>query len=347
MFSDLPAFSRRFPLFLPLLDRAKAGGENGGMAYLVFRQLVVMALIAVVSYIVARIRNYGEKESSFLSYILLYVITPCLMLSTYDRDYDPAKSRFLAVAFALSIGNFAFQILLSECLGRRVKKEERSSDMRLSVAKMGVVYSNSGFIAIPICLAAIGPDSLFYVMAYNLVFNVVLWTHGMYITSGRISARKIFTNPSVISALFSLALYFLPLRLPYVLHETVRIFGDLNTAVSMIILGIVFATFRKGQTKGMGPAIALECVLRLLASPLCMILFLSLFRTWLGSAPDLSVIAMIMVIVTACPCGMVTTTFAVLFHKDAAFASMNVAVSTVLCVATLPLSVYLAQCLLS
>lgn len=52
---------------------------------------------------------------------------------------------------------------------------------------------------------------------------------------------------------------------------------------------------------------------------------------------------MIIVIVSACPCGISMTSFAVLYDKDYSYASLAVSVSTIISVATVPLFTSLAE----
>lgn len=313
------------------------------MAYLVFRQLVIMTLICLVSFVVARAGHFGERESKFLSYLLLYMISPAMIISTYNRDFDAERWHFFLIMFGLCFATFLIQIALSMLWGRPKDKED---DRRRSIDKVMVVYSNAGYIGIPIIQAVMGPDAVFYLMIYILVFNLVLWVHGQWLMTGAISVKAVLTKPTVISAILAILLFVSPFKLPFVVGETARILADLNTALSMIVLGIIFADFKKPESKLPVFRLALVSFVRLIAIPAFFIFLLWLLRSFFPDGTQMEVLRNILVIVVGCPAGMVSANFALLYDKDYQYASFAVAITTALCVLTLPVMVGIAEAIL-
>lgn len=314
------------------------------MAYLVFRQLLVMTLIAVIGYLLARWKHFGERESQFLSYVLLYAVTPSLILDTYNVPYDPEKLTHFLIMLALSVGTFLLLILFSSVLFGKPSSEQ--DDKRRSIDKMVIVYSNAGYIGIPVISAVLGDEAVFYLMEYILVFNTVLWIHGQYLMTRTFSIKAVLTKPAVIASIFSILLFVSPWQLPYVVGSTAHLIGNLNTPLSMLVLGIVFAGFTKPEEPLPVARIARITLLRLVAVPLLVLLLLWLGRGFFTSTETLKMICIILLVVSACPAGMVATNFALLYKKDYTYASFVIAATTVLCVATLPLCTALGERLL-
>jgi predicted permease len=314
----------------------------GGMAYLVFRQLLVMMCIVVVSFLVAKKNHFGEKESHFLSYLLLYVIAPAMIIDAYNIPYDASKMHYFLIMALFSAGNLGVLILLSLTIGKSKNAEE---DRHKPLDKLGVVYCNAGYIGIPIIQAVMGKDAVFYLMVYILVFNIFMWIHGQYLMTKSISFRQIITKPTIIAAIFSILLFITPWKLPYVVGETVHLIGDLNTCVSMILLGILFATFEKpkeGEKFPTGSLVRLS-FLRLIISPLISIVIFYCFRGFFAGDEILRMLLLVIVIVAACPCGVTMSSFAVMYDKNYSYATLAISLTTILCVGTVPLFTALAE----
>ncbi|MDY6306981.1 MAG: AEC family transporter [Oribacterium sp.] len=205
------------------LDRKGLFQNNGCMAYLVFRQLIVMTLICVIGYLLAKWKHFGEKESQFLSYLLLYVVTPCLIIDTYNVPFDGEKLTHFLIMLGLSTLTFMLLILFSSLLFGKPKSE--ADDRTRSLDKMIIVYSNAGYIGIPIISAVLGQEAVFYLMVYILIFNTVLWIHGQYLMTRTISLKAVLTKPAVLASAFSILLFLSPWKLPYVVGSTVHLFA--------------------------------------------------------------------------------------------------------------------------
>ena len=67
-----------------------------------------------------------------------------------------------------------------------MKKEGKDT----AIERFSSVYSNCGFMGIPLVNAMFGSEGVFYLTAFITVFNILAWTHGIIIISGeKISDR--------------------------------------------------------------------------------------------------------------------------------------------------------------
>ena len=312
-----------------------------------------MAVIVVISFFFSRKNKFGQKESQFLSRILLYVINPCMIVSTFDVDFDREKLKFLALAIGVSFAFHLVMIIMATVLFARKKSLQEQS------------ASNSGFIGIPLINGVFGGEGVFYLMGYILVFNILLWFWGEWIVTGAMRPLKILANPNVIACAAGLVVFCVPFRMPYAVIEPLRMIGSCNGAVSMMLLGLLFASFGGDKSlTGQGAAddrlqeqkaaatirayarpLARDVALRLLACPL-ILLFATLFALRaFDFVHEIKLIMSVLFIAAACPVGMSVSSFAVVFKKDADYASLLVAVSSAACIVTIPLLVALLEAL--
>jgi predicted permease len=134
-----------------LMDKPGALVKNGAMAFLVFRQLVEMLLLIGLSFGVSRLMHYGDKEAQYLSFLLLYVIAPAIVIDPYNIPFEPERFHNTLVMLLFSLCGMLLLIGLSQFVPRK------HADASLAaIDRMGTVYSNCGYIGIPIVQAAMG-----------------------------------------------------------------------------------------------------------------------------------------------------------------------------------------------
>ncbi|MBO7124012.1 MAG: AEC family transporter [Treponema sp.] len=313
----------------------------------VARQLLVMALIVIISFFFSRKNKFGQSASQYLSRLLLYVINPCMIVSAFDADFSGEKLKSLGLAIGVSFVFHFVMIAIATILfafRRNVSQDQEAA--RDCLSKIGIVFTNSGFIGIPLINGVFGPGGVFYLMGYILVFNVLLWVWGEWLMTGSIRPLKIILNPNVLACAAGLALFCAPFRLPYVVAEPLKMIGACNGAVSMILLGLLFASFdAASKGKAYVKPLARDVLMRLVVCPLILLCATLFAMRNFSSVSEIQLIMNVLFIAAACPVGMSVSSFAVVFKKDADYASLLVAVSSAACVLTIPLLVALLEAL--
>ena len=327
----------------------------------VARQLAVMAIIVIVSFIFSRKNAFGKEASQYLSRLLLYVINPCMIVSTFDVEYSGQKLRSLGLAIGVSFAFHLAMIVLATLLFARKKSLQGQGSLqgqksgRDSLSKIAIVFTNSGFIGIPLINGVFGGEGVFFLMGYILVFNVLLWVWGEWLMTGTMRPLKVLANPNVLACGAGLAVFCLPFKMPYVIIEPLKMIGACNGAASMILLGLLFSGFggakeksgqgqeRAAPVKTFAKPLARDVFLRLVVCPLILLGATLFAMQAFSSVSQIQLIMSVLFIAAACPVGMSVSSFAVVFKKDADYASLLVAVSSAACVVTIPLLVALLE----
>ena len=159
-------------------------------------------------------------------------------------------------------------------------------------------------------------------------------------------AAEIILNPNVLACAAGLAVFCAPFKMPYVVIEPLKMIGACNGAASMILLGLLFSSFdTEGEFKLFAKPLARDIVLRLVVCPLILLAATLLALRVFKSVQEIELIMSVLFIASCCPVGMSVSSFAVVFKKDADYASLLVALSSAACVATIPLLVALLEAL--
>ena len=199
------------------------------MYLLVMKQLITMLLIVLSGFIFAKCFKVGDKEQKFLSKMLLYFINPCLVVSSFNLEFDALKLKQLGFVAAISLIVHGLMILVG--LLFTLSKNEAKRDLNI-LDRVGTAFTNCGFVGIPLIRGVFGDEGVFYLMGYLIIFNLLIWTYGYHQLSGTINLKKIITNPNIIAVCIGLVIFCLPVTLPEFIAKPVSMIGDLNTATS-------------------------------------------------------------------------------------------------------------------
>ena len=301
------------------------------MYILVMKQLITMCLIALGGFIFARIFKVEESQQKFLSKLLLYFINPFMVVKSFNLKFDSDKLVQLGFVFAVAIVIHGVMILL----GYFSSKEQ--------VDRLAVCFTNCGFIGIPLIRGVFGDEGVLYLMGYLVVFNITIWTYGYYIMSGSVNLKKIITNPNIFAVAIGAAIFCSPWTLPEFIARPVTMIGDTNTAVSMILIGILLANFKPADGKLYALKIVKVCLLRHVACALINIALLFVVWKLFPNVPDCRILLFVILICSMCPAATTIPGLAVLFNRNETYASLIVSFTSVLCIITLPSFVALAE----
>ena len=298
----------------------------------VAEQVVVLFLLIGVGALCAKTGIIKEVAIKSCSDLVLIVVTPCVIIQSFQRPFDAAMLKGLGLACLIALSIHIVTILLAHLLLHDpVAARER-------VLRVGAVLSNAGFMSLPLQNALLGEDGVFYGAAYVAIFNLILWSYGLVEMSGsrqNLSPRKLILNPGVLSLAIGLMLFLARITLPTVLASPMGHLAALNTPLPMLIIGFYLAdTDLKAALRDWRSYAAIG--LRLLVVPLTAlgILYLCGVR---------GTLLVSMIIAASAPVAASTTMFATKYDCDTGLSVNLVSLSTLLSLITMPPIVALAQ----
>ena len=300
---------------------------------ILLQQTIIMFALMLLGLLLSRRGMITEQGSRDLSNVLLYAVIPCVILRSYMSEFSMEKLRAMGLSALIAVIAFAASIAVAYL----------TCGTRHRIENFAVAFGNAGFIGIPLVTAVFGPEAAFYVVSFSTFANLLQWTYGIVIISGKketMNLRMVFVNPVFISMVIGITLFVLQPTLPTVVTGTIGYIADGNTVLAMIILGYYLS---KVQLRGLFADVRLYLfsALRLLVVPAVTILVFLPFPFARGE------ITLITLIAAATPIASSTAIFAQKFHQDYRRAVSYVCLSTILSVATLPLVMLFAERLLS
>ena len=299
---------------------------------LLLKQNLVMMLYLLIGYFLFKKKLVSIQGGGDIGRMLLYIVMPVAIFRSYLKEYSAEALEGLAISFLLSLLSLILAIVVSRLF---FKKED-------ALERFGCAFSNAGFIGIPLVQMTLGTEAVFYISSFVALLNILQWTYGVLTITGDssvISAKKICTNPIVISFAAGILFFFIPVSLPETLNGVVNTIASMNGPLAMIVLGVYLAQIplRSLFTE----KIVYKCtVIRLLVIPALTVVLMLLFP-----AKYLPV-KLAVLITAAAPVGSNVAIFAQIYNKDYTRAVKEICLSTIFCVLTLPLVIGIANLVL-
>lgn len=296
----------------------------------VMSKVGVMLILIAVGYAVSKKGMLTDRGAAEINSLLVKIVTPCLIINSFINSHGDLKPRELLLSVGMSGLAIAIALGLSCCFFRGEPPERRK------VLRFAAIYSNAGFMGLPLIQGILGDKGVVYGSFFIVVFNLICWTHGYHMMSGgKLNLKAALLNPGIIGLLFGLPIYFFKLDLPALVTEPIGFLSGLNTPLAMMVIGSYVAKVDLHSFVS-DLSVYKMAFLRLIAAPALYFCVLLLIRP----EPDLFVSS---VIQAAAPVAANTVLFAVEYGGDSQLASKAVAVSTVLSIITIPIFTILAQ----
>lgn len=299
---------------------------------LVGQHVLILFILIAIGAITEKTHILDQNAINKLTNFVLIFVTPCIIIQSFQRKLDQSMIKGLGIVFGVAILIHIISILLAK-LCVKDKDEDKSRVLIFSV-----IFSNCGFMSLPLEYVLLGDDGVFYGSVYIAAFNVVVWSYGLALMGGgvkEISAKKLVVNPGIIGVLIGVILAAFSIQLPEVVLTPVNYIASLNTPLPMIIIGFYIAKLDfRNLMKGIKGYVAI--LLRLVVMPLITLGLLLLFNVK-------GTLLMVCVIASSAPTAAITVMFSNKYKRDTELAAQLISLSTIFSLITMPVIIGLAQ----
>lgn len=300
--------------------------------YTVFIQVLILFIFMGFGFIGEKKRLISEEGSRVISDIILYFVTPCLIINSLNIEFNSDKLSGLLICLAA----FSVIQILSALLVTLLFRKRSSGTNK--VLRFAVVFSNVGYMGIPLQKAVLGDEGVFYGSVCVAVFNIFVWTYGIICMSGdkkQMSAKKLILNPGIIAVTIGLILFVFSLKLPAPISSAIGSMASLNTPLAMMVIG--FNLSRSNMLSALkDKRVYIVSFLRLILIPIIALFVLLAF----GLRGTLLVS---IIIAASAPVAAATTVFSIKYEADTELSVKLVAFTTLLSIITMSAIVALAQ----
>lgn len=294
--------------------------------FTVFFQMLALLLMIGAGYFVTKKGMMDEHTNNQMSDMIVNIFNPLLMLASASDAVGQISMDALKLAICIAVGMFAVFIIAGGILSPLFEKDRQQR----KIFQLMFVFSNVGFIGIPVISSIFGAEYVVYVTEFMLVYSFVFYTYGITLMDGKFSAAslKSMINPGTVSGLLALGIIVFEVQLPEFLKTAVTYLGNVTSPMALVAVGFALANSDRKKIFGQ-PRLYVFSVVKLLVLPLMM---LPLLRLVIRDT-DLLAVCMVMF---GMPVGNMPLILGNQRGMDVTACSAAIILSTVLCVLTVP-----------
>ncbi len=294
----------------------------------VIQQMGVLFLIIGLGYAAAKAKLFPANTNRSLAQLVIYITNPCTVLySVLGKDRGLSNNQVLLLTL-IAVVFFAVVIAAGLILPRVLRCPRETRGMYAFM----VTFSNMGFLGFPVVSALYGADAVFYASIFNLIFQLVVYTYGVWLVGGAKGGFRLqwktFLSPIILASIFAYICYLTDLKAPSFVVKTLEMLASVTSPVCMLVIGIALAAVPLGRVFRNWRLYVISFV-KLLGLPLLAYAILRPFVTH-------PLILGITVVIAAMPVATMSTLLASKYGADEELAAGGVFLSTLMSLATIP-----------
>ena len=305
------------------------------ISILLAKKIAEFFIFIILGFLIVRCNILKSTDSEVVTKLCIYLMTPAIIINAFQIDAtgNVIKGLLLAVFNAVIIHIVC--IIIAKLYGRLTNATE--------VERASIIYSNGGNLIVPIVGSVFGDEWVVYSAAFVAVFNIFVWTHGrgMFAKEDGIPWKKILLNVNIISVGVGLFMLVFDYKFTGLASSVIASLADMVGPVSMIIVGMVLGGMKVQNIFSNNRIWGVICM-RLIICPLVILLIMSMFPVE-SFVPGGDTVMLVSFLAACAPCAATINQFAILYSKNAEYASAINILSTLLCILTMPIMVYLFQ----
>lgn len=305
------------------------------ISILLAKKIAEFFIFIILGFLIVRCNILKSTDSEVVTKLCIYLMTPAIIINAFQIDAtgNVIKGLLLAVFNAVIIHIVC--IIIAKIYGRLTNATE--------VERASIIYSNGGNLIVPIVGSVLGDEWVVYSAAFVAVFNIFVWTHGrgMFAKEDGIPWKKILLNVNIISIGVGLFMLVFDYKFTGLASSVIASLADMVGPVSMIIVGMVLGGMKVQNIFSNNRIWGVICM-RLIICPLVILLIMSLLPVE-SFVPGGDTVMLVSFLAACAPCAATINQFAILYSKNAEYASAINILSTLLCILTMPIMVYLFQ----
>ncbi len=296
------------------------------------QQILVILLIIATGIVASKLNILTDSTTKSLSELLLKITLPATLLAatSYGGGRQAVNEMLLYCLIILIF--FAVCTVICEVLAKSFKlpREKRSIFVMFSV------LPNSLFIGMPLITALFPENSMTYLVAGILSFNLYFFTYGtaLFTKQSKFSIKVLITPGNIATFILIFMLVF-NLRFPVMLETAFSLIGDITSPLALLLIGVMLSNgniIAMLKNKFLYVITFLRCLVFPIALALC-----------LKFTPIDKDAALAIVLLMACAAGALGASLARKEGVQPELASLAVVHTTVFIIASLPLVSIIAQ----
>jgi len=285
-------------------------------------------------------RILDEASSRTLAKLVLVIALPLLYFYSLATNFTYELLRSIWILPIFAMGMVLAGYSLAKAMSRFIRLDPPAKATFVYLA----TFTNCGFLAIPIASALYGSGGIIRIVFFNVGFNFLYWTLGVWTlrASSRSAGQEAVPSPlknlinsGTIGLLCGIAVGLTAVKLPDFILDSAKILGSATIPLALLVVGSIMSRGEIQKLRIYRNPILLIILCRLIVVP-SLIFFIT------GCCGFLSPLSRaIIVLQSAMPSASTTPIFTKRFGGDSQLASAGVFATHICSIFTVPIFISL------
>lgn len=314
--------------------------------------VATLTILLAVGFLCRKVGIINDISSKNLSKLILMVGQPAMLVySMSNAEYTEENVKMAWIMLGLGFVFHGVLAVLSYFLALPYKKnldEEK-------ISEFSFMFTNCAFIGFPIFEALLGAKGLFMAAFLVFSFNILLWTWGLSIFARkrkdiRLNIKKVLVNFGTIPCVIGFVFYLLKapsigFEMPEFISKALGYLTNLCTPISVLITGALIAT-QSPKRIFCSWKLYYFNIIKLFVLPI-LICLISKVLLILIPFDGIEIYATFLTAAAALPAASTVSMMSETYGLDSGYSSVVVGTSSIISVLSMPLTLMLAQWILS
>lgn len=308
-------------------------------ALIILQQMLVLFSMMIVGFFCYKKDWIDDHSYSKMSKIVVNIMNPLLVIDgvlSKDNDGDWHK---LLLNLLMVVIYFTILVIISIPIVKILRPEKEI----VGLYRLMFIFSNVGFMGIPVISALYGPSVIIYIIFYMQGYNFLLYTYGIILARSSAIMEggekkepvhfkdnlKLMLNAGVVAGIIAIILFVFQIQVPKPVGTLISYLGQCVVPMSMILIG---ASMAQHNLKTIFNDIKLYwfLLIRLIIIPISVALLVR-------NIPMDTQILGVFILMFAMPVGSIVVLVAMEQGADATCCTKGSVVSTLLSIITIPI----------
>lgn len=214
-----------------------------------FTQMVMLFFIMLCGFIARKKEMTSDSFDGNLSKLVMTITLPATILNSVLSDEHLPSDEVILMMFGYALVYFLVIGVLSYVVTRIVYRKLPRPTRGAHAFMM--LFGNVGFLGFAVLAAVFNKDAILYAAVFNIVFNVVLFSLGVFFVAGSDSETKekrslkmqlkaiwaMLTKPVMLASYVAMGLALLHITDNGPIGQTCDILGGMTVPAAMLIIG--------------------------------------------------------------------------------------------------------------
>ena len=294
--------------------------------------VLIMFFYMAPAFILRKFDKVSQDHLKTISTVLMFICSPALIINSFQEvEYKTDNIKYM--------GEFLLTALILHIIGVLILffafYKKFKTDPQYRVLTLAGTLGNVGFFGQPL-IKALYPNEkivLVYSSLMLIAMTIILYSFGVYaltLDKKYISPLGILLNPSTISLVVGVVIFFCKWHFPTILGDAISILGKMSTPLCMHVLAIRLASIKNIKGLFINPLTYAGVAIKLVGLPLffyLIVYFIPFFTDSLKGS---------FLILGACPSASLILAAAEVYNSDQELAGDSILLAQIICVITLP-----------